>query len=59
MEKPIHTFDGFYYEIMRPCLWFASGSKIDCNKFQEYFTQQAIRSLLADGFIQVNKKQCT
>lgn len=52
--KPIHTHDTKYYSILRPCLWFAKGDKIEVNKFREYFTQQAIKSLIDYGFIEVN-----
>jgi hypothetical protein len=43
----------FKYEILRPCLWFAKTEIIDCKKFQEYFTPNAIKSLLSDGYIKI------
>ncbi len=39
------------YEILRSCLWFAPTDKINCIKFEEYFTTKAIKSLIKDGFI--------
>lgn len=42
------------YEILRPCMWFATGQFIPTEKFMEYFTSKAIRSLLDDGFIKLH-----
>ena len=42
-----------HYEILRPCLWFAKGQKIEIEKFKEYFTPTAIRSLLEYKYIQI------
>jgi len=44
------------YEILRPCMWFAKGDFVECNKFQLYFTPLAIRSLIKDGFIRIHLK---
>lgn len=44
------------YEILRSCLWFAKGDFIECEKFREYFTQKAIKSLLKDGYIKCHMK---
>lgn len=41
------------YEILRPCMWFAKGDFVPCEKVQEYFTAKAIRSLLEYGFIKI------
>ncbi len=51
--KPIHTHNSRYYLILRPCLWFAEGDKIETKLFQEYFTQNAVKSLLKYEFISV------
>jgi hypothetical protein len=51
MEEPIHTHLSKYYLINRPLLWFAKDEKIHSSKLQEYFTPQAIRSLLKYEFI--------
>lgn len=53
MLKPIHTHKTRYYEILRPCLWFAENEKIDIDKINEYFTQKAITSLMDYGFIKL------
>lgn len=42
------------YEILRPCMWFCKGEFIEVNKFQEYFTCKAVKSLLSDGFIKIH-----
>lgn len=51
--NPIHTHKTKYYEILRPCLWFAVGDRIEMNKFQEYFTPKAVKSLMEYGFIKM------
>lgn len=43
------------YKILRPCLWFAKDDIITIEKLKEYYTEQAIRSLLQYGYIQVHK----
>jgi hypothetical protein len=43
----------FKYEILRPCLWFAKGQVVEVNKFKEYFTPHAIKSLIEYGFIKI------
>ena len=50
----MHTEKTNYYLILRPCLWFAKNDKVACDKFQEYFTSQAIRSLIEDKFIEIH-----
>jgi hypothetical protein len=56
-EKPIHTHLTRYYKILKPCLWFAEGDKIDTEKFSQYFTQKAIVSLMKYQFIELNIKR--
>jgi hypothetical protein len=53
METPIHTHKTNYYKILRPCLWFAKDDVIETNKFREYFTGKAIKSLQDFGFIKL------
>ena len=43
----------YSYKIIRGCLWFAQNDVVSCEKFQGYFTPQAIRSLIENGYIQV------
>lgn len=43
----------FKYEIIRPCLWFAKGEFVKVEKFKEYFTPAAIKSLLNYGYIKI------
>lgn len=45
------------YQILRPCMWFATGDYIPVAKFAEYFTPHAIKSLLKDGFIKVHSDE--
>jgi hypothetical protein len=42
-----------HYEILRPCMWFAVGDKVDFDKFQEYFTTKAVKSLVEYGYIKI------
>jgi hypothetical protein len=46
----------FKYEILIPCLWFAKSEFVDCKKFQEYFTPQAIKSLIEYGYIKIHEQ---
>lgn len=50
-REPIHTSTTSYYKIIRPCLWFAVGEKVPTEKFREYYTQTAVKSLIKYGFI--------
>lgn len=52
-RKPIHTHKTNYYEILRPCLWFAQDEKIETSKFREFFTNKAIQDLENHGFIKL------
>ena len=42
-----------HYEILIPCLWFAKGDKIEVEKFQEYFTPNAVKSLIQYEYIKI------
>jgi|688.fasta_scaffold116882_2 hypothetical protein len=53
MLKPIHTHKTSYYEVLRPCLWFATEDKVPTEKFMEYYTLKAINSLLHFEFIKL------
>ena len=53
MLKPIHTHKTSYYEVLRPCFWFATGDKVPTEKFMEYYTLKAINSLLHFEFIKL------
>ena len=55
--EPIHTHNTKYYKILKPCLWFAVGDKIETKKFQEYYTLKAIVSLMEYQFIELNIKK--
>jgi hypothetical protein len=41
-------------EILRPCMFFATGQIITLTKLSEYFTLIAIEKLEEDGFIKIN-----
>lgn len=51
--NPIHTHNTKYYEILRPCLWFAVGEKIPTEIFTKYYTNIAVKSLLDFEFIKM------
>lgn len=53
MTKPIHTHTTNYFQILRPCLWFAKDQKIETTKFRKYFTNKAIKDLEKYGFIKL------
>lgn len=53
MLKPLHTHNARYYEILRPCLFFAVGDRIETENFKMYFTDLAIKSLLTFEFIKI------
>jgi hypothetical protein len=43
----------YHYEILRPCLWFAKGDKVEIEKFKLYFTSTAIKSLIDYEYIKI------
>lgn len=45
--------NNYSYQINRGCLWFAKGEIISTQKMYEYFTANAVKSLLKEGFISI------
>lgn len=43
----------FAYRVDRPILWFAKDQVVSREKLLEYFTKEAIKSLLDYGFIKI------
>jgi hypothetical protein len=41
------------YEILRPCLWFCKGDKVEVKDLHGYFLQNAIDKLVEDEFIKL------
>jgi hypothetical protein len=41
------------YKVLRPCLWFAKSDQVVDSKLKKYYTDAAIESLIAGGFIEI------
>ena len=50
---PVHTHNTRYYVIERACMFFCKGERVPTDKFKEYFTDTAIKSLLKYEFIKI------
>ena len=41
-----------HYMILRPCLWFVRGQKVEKEKFHKYFTEEALEQFFLYGYIE-------
>lgn len=41
------------YKVLRPSLWFCTNDIVELQDLKKYFNDEAIKQLLADGFIEV------
>ena len=45
------------YKVLRPSLWFCTNDIVELERLKLYFSNEAIKQLLADGFIEETEKQ--
>lgn len=52
MEKSLNP-NPSYYLILKPCLWFHVDEKVSVDRFKEYYTPKAIKTLIEYQYIKI------